>query len=79
MQAMGEAASQRKQVADLTLLRCQPAPAATDPYELVGYTRRMTAPYQNLVARLTAPHAPRCIVLRFLVRKWIIRVGTIVL
>ena len=63
MQAMGEAASQRKQVADLTLLRCQPAPAATDPYELVGYTRRITAPYQNLVARLTAPHAPRCIVL----------------
>ena len=54
-QAMSEAARERKQVLDLTLLRCQPAPGATDRYEQVAYTRRMTAPYQNLLERLTAP------------------------
>ena len=54
-QAMSEAARERKQVLDLTLLRCQPAPGSTDRYEQVAYTRRMTAPYQNLLERLTAP------------------------
>ena len=52
---MSEAARERKQVLDLTLLRCQPAPGSTDRYEQVAYTRRMTAPYQNLLERLTAP------------------------
>ena len=60
-QAMSEAARERKQVLDLTLLRCQPAPGSTSLQrtgmsdEQVAYTRRMTAPYQNLLERLTAP------------------------